>query len=173
MTKLGLLSDSHGRAETTQAAVEVLIDHGADILIHLGDVGTVQVLDALAVTDRHGGGQIESHLVFGNTDWDRLSLARYARDIGLHVHEPAGELEIDGYSVGFTHGHQPTVIQALLDRGFDYLLHGHTHLLSDSVQGMTRIINPGALFRARRYTAALLTPKDGTLEILEVASGVR
>ena len=34
--------------------------------------------------------------------------------------------------------------------------------------GDTRIINPGALFRARRYTACLLRPSIDSLEIIEI-----
>jgi predicted phosphodiesterase len=55
--------------------------------------------------------------------------------------------------------------QALRD-GADYLLHGHTHELRDERIGRTRMINPGALFRAARYTAALLDPRADRLEIL-------
>lgn len=173
MTTLGLLSDSHGRAVTTQAAVQLLIDHGAEVLIHLGDIGTAQVIDALVAVLPSTGQQIEAHLVFGNTDWDRRSLGQYALDLGLHVHEPAGVIGVDGCQIGFTHGHDPAVMRGLLDRRVDFLLHGHTHVPADHMQGVTRVVNPGALFRARRHTAALLRPGDGTLELVEVASVTR
>ena len=47
MPLIGLLSDSHGRAPTTQRGVDLLLDGGAELLLHLGDVGTVEVIDAL------------------------------------------------------------------------------------------------------------------------------
>jgi predicted phosphodiesterase len=50
----------------------------------------------------------------------------------------------------------------------DYLLHGHTHELRDERVGATRIINPGALHRAPRYTAAILDPKADDLTIIEI-----
>lgn len=173
MITLGLLSDSHGRAVTTHCAVQLLIEHGADVLIHLGDVGSAEVIDALAAVDPKTGRQIPAHVVFGNTDWDKHVLTRYAQDLGISVHEPAGLLTIDGCRIGFTHGHEPAVMQELLNSGVAYLLYGHTHLLSDELDGRTRMINPGALFRASRYTAALLRPMDGVCEVLEVASVVR
>ncbi len=150
--------------------MQQLLDHGADVLIHLGDVGTVQVLDALAVHHPTAGGQMPAHVVFGNTDWDHQALRRYALDLGIAVHEPAGLIEVDGMTVGFTHGHQPMVMQGLLDEAVTYLLHGHTHQPCDLMRGQTRVINPGALFRARRHTAAILTPQTGKLELIEIAS---
>ena len=40
--------------------------------------------------------------------------------------------------------------------GVAYLCHGHTHATRDERLGPTRVINPGALFRARRHTVAVL-----------------
>lgn len=173
VTTIGLLSDSHGRADTTEEAVQLLIEQGADLLIHLGDVGTEQVLDALAAIHPQTGQQIESHLVFGNTDWDHRALKRYAQSLGIVVHEPAGVIVCEGCRVGFTHGHQPAVMQGLVDQGVEYLLHGHTHVQADETRGATRVINPGALFRAQRFTVALLRPADGDLRVLDVSSVVR
>lgn len=173
MIKLGLLSDTHGRAEIARDAVEMLLDHGADILIHLGDVGTVAVIDALAAVRPGTHQPIESHLVFGNCDWESKPLAKYARGLGVTVHEPAGELLIDDKRVAFTHGHLHAVMDHAIGNRVDYLLHGHTHLQADDVVRQTRVINPGALFRASRHTVALLTPGTGELQVLEVASVVR
>ena len=173
MTTLGLLSDTHGRAGTARDGVELLLDHGADMLIHLGDVGSAEVIDALAATHPSTGQQIESHLVFGNCDWEAQSLTRYAQDLGVIVHDPAGEIEIDGKRLMFTHGHINSVMEHAIESGAEYLLHGHTHVLSDETIGQTRVINPGALFRAKRHTVALLTPASGHLQVYEVASVVR
>lgn len=170
MPKIGLLSDSHGRASTTHRAVGVLMDHGAEILLHLGDVGTVEVIDALAELDEQGQ-PIEAHLVFGNTDWDTGSLAKYAEELGIRVDHPAGRLTLDSGTVYFCHGHQPEVFKTGLREGARYLCHGHTHRTLDSVEGTTRVINPGALFRAQTYTVALLDTETDTLEFLTVDEG--
>ena len=170
---LGLLSDTHGRAEIARDAVELLLDHGADMLIHLGDVGSAEVIDALAATQASTGQQLEAHLVFGNCDWEAKTLTRYAQDLGVLVHDMAGEITIDGKRLVFTHGHINSFMEHAIENNADYLLHGHTHLQSDSVVGQTRVINPGALFRAQRHTVALLAPASGQCQVLEVASVVR
>ena len=53
--------------------------------------------------------------------------------------------------------------------GADYLLHGHTHETRDERVGRTRVVNPGALSRAARYTCALLDPRSDALRFLEIA----
>lgn len=173
MKKLGLLSDTHGHAETAREAVELLLDHGAEILIHLGDIGSVEVIDTLATIPPGHDKQIEAHVVFGNCDWQTKPLAKYARDLGVIEHGMSGELTTDGKRVVFTHGHLDTVMEQAIQSGADYLLHGHTHLQADDVIGKTRVINPGALFRASKHTVALLSPATGQLQVLEVASIMR
>jgi hypothetical protein len=37
--------------------------------------------------------------------------------------------------------------------------------------GRTRVLNPGALHRARRYTALLLDPRSGSAEWIDVVYG--
>ena len=143
------------------------------MLVHLGDIGTAEVIDALAVQSPDTGEQVEAHLVFGNCDWEAKALARYAHDLGVIVDGLVGELSIDDKRVVFTHGHESAVMDSAIASGADYLLHGHTHLQRDDLIGQTRVINPGALFRARRHTVALLTPVSGKLRVLEVASVVR
>lgn len=173
LIKLGLLSDTHGRAQIAREAVQLLLDHGADMLIHLGDIGSVEVIDALAATRPGQSEQVEAHLVFGNCDWQTQPLAQYARDLGVIEHGNAGELTVDSKRIVFTHGHLNTVMDQAIQSGADYLLHGHTHLQADDVVGQTRVINPGALFRASKYTAAVLTPASGECEVIEVASVLR
>jgi hypothetical protein len=173
LTTLGLLSDTHGRAQTAREAVELLLEQGADMLIHLGDIGSVEVIDALAVRSVGTDQQIEAHMVFGNCDWESDALARYARDLGVIEHGTGGELVVDGKRVVFTHGHIASILNGAIESGAEYLLHGHTHVQSDEIMCETRVINPGALFRARRHTVALLTPSSGELRVHEVASVAR
>ncbi len=157
MPKIGLLSDSHGRAATTRRAVAVLLQQGAEVLVHLGDVGTVEVIDALCVDHPKTGEQIEAHLVFGNTDWDIDSLAEYAHDLDVVVDHPVGRLLLDdGGKLVFCHGHEAAPMQQALADGVRYLCHGHTHAQADDRRGSTRVLNPGALFRASVYSVAVL-----------------
>lgn len=180
MPKIGLLSDSHGRAVTTRRAVDILLDAGAEVLIHLGDVGTVEVIDALCIDRLGTDRQIEAHLVFGNTDWDLASLSEYAGDLDVAVDHPVGRLKLDdaaaaGNATGidelvFCHGHETAPMQQALRDGVRYLCHGHTHTRGDDRQGQTRVINPGALFRASVYSVALLDTARDQLDYFEVES---
>ena len=157
---IGILSDSHGRDDTTRLAVARLIDAGAQSLVHLGDIGSVQVIDALIGHN--------ARIVFGNCDWDAAGLAEYARHVGVVVDDPMGCLEITGKSIAYTHGHRGDLVQQAIAQGVDYLLHGHTHEIRNERFGRTRVINPGALFRAARYTAALLDPAADHVQFIDV-----
>lgn len=157
---IGILSDSHGRADTTALAVAALKERGAEVLLHLGDIGHEKVINELVGCN--------ARIVFGNCDWDWQSLDRYAQLVGVGVDHPLGILEADGKRIAFTHGHLADVMNQVLENQVDYLLHGHTHEVSDQRHGKTRIINPGALFRAARYTAAVLDPLGDELIFLDI-----
>jgi putative phosphoesterase len=146
---VGLLSDTHDRADAAHAAVAILLRHGAEFFIHCGDVGDEHVLDALA---GH-----KAAFVFGNNDWDRRGLERYANDIGVTCLGSFGELELDGKRFAIHHGDDLSLSRRLVEKGvYDYILQGHTHVPSDERVGKVRLINPGALHRARPRTVAIL-----------------
>lgn len=178
MPKIGLLSDSHGRAATTRRAVEALLAVGAEVLIHLGDVGSLEVIDELIPVPPENGPAIGVRVVFGNVDWDRTAMARYAKDVGVTVDDPVGTLELplaagSAPSIGprrliFLHGDDAAAMTAALESRPAYLCHGHSHHPRDERSGATRLINPGALFRAQSYTVALLDTDTDTLTFLPV-----
>ena len=168
MPKIGLLSDSHGRAATTRRGVEALLQAGAQRLIHLGDVGTVEVIDALCVNRPGTDDQIPAHLVFGNTDWDLDALEEYAHDLDVQIDHPAGRLPVESGELAFCHGHESEPMQRSLADGVAYLCHGHTHRRADERSGATRIVNPGALFRAQAYSVALLDTATDELVFFDV-----
>jgi putative phosphoesterase len=158
---LGILSDTHGAANTALAAVNLLRSRGAGFLIHCGDIGGEAVLDLLAGEDVLA--------VWGNTDDSTGWLARYARQLGVAVYDGVAEIELAGKRFAVTHGDDARLVRAVLDRqSHDYLLLGHTHVASDSRVGRTRVINPGALYRAARRTVALLDVIADGLEFVEV-----
>jgi predicted phosphodiesterase len=152
----------------TAKAVALLVDHGADCLVHLGDVGSLEVIDQLLAKREGQDGIIPAHLVFGNVDWDADELAIYARELGIIVHRPMGKLELAGKKVWFAHGDNPDRVEQAIAQHVDYFCQGHTHTPADESVGSTRIINPGALFRAARYTVALLDVASGRLEWIDV-----
>jgi len=183
VTRIGLLSDSHGRAGITRRAVAALLSEGVDILLHLGDVGSTQVIDELVVDqpdtpgppDTPGspgspgcGERVPVRLVFGNSDWETAALGRYAQGLGVQVDHPAGRLALATGALVFCHGHDASVMDRALCEPARYLCHGHTHRASDSMMGQTRVINPGALCRAQRYTVAVLDTATDRLTFLDI-----
>ncbi len=59
-------------------------------------------------------------------------------------------------------------VRLLSEQKHDYLLQGHTHVRHDERIGKTRVINPGALHRAREKTVALLDTATDRLVFLPV-----
>ncbi|HZN65955.1 MAG TPA: YfcE family phosphodiesterase [Tepidisphaeraceae bacterium] len=159
---IGILSDTHDRADAMAAAMKLLRELGAAFYVHCGDVGAERVLDHLA--------GVPSAFVFGNTDWDRAALARYARSIGVACHDAFADLELGGKRIAVTHGDDYRLKQRILaEQRHDYLLQGHTHARADQRVGRTRLINPGALHRAKEKTVALLDTEADRLEFLVVS----
>lgn len=158
---VGILSDTHDRADAAMLGVAALREAGAQFLIHCGDVGSDHVLEHL--------GGVPAAFVFGNTDWDRRALQRSAGHLGVQCLGDAGELELDGKWFYVCHGDDFRAMRAALDaQRYDYLLHGHSHTRRDDRVGRTRIINPGALHRAREKTVAVLDIARDRLTFLPV-----
>jgi len=158
---LGILSDTHDRYEIMGAAVRTLKERGAAFFIHCGDVCTPNLLDHLA--------GLPSAFVWGNCDWDRLALQRYGQAIDVPCYGAIADLELDGKRVAVLHGDDRAKLDAVLKvQGHDYLFHGHTHVKRDERIRRTRVINPGALFRASEKTVALLDTEADVLEYLVI-----
>jgi len=157
---IGILSDTHGRVSITRNAIRTLVARGALHLIHCGDLDTQPVLDELV-------GHPAS-FVFGNNDYDRPTLRRYAESIGVNCLGSYGVIELAGKKIAVTHGDDHRVSSRLTSRGnepgYDYLFTGHTHVRHDNrLPTGPRWINPGALYRAQIKTVALLDLSTDTL----------
>jgi putative phosphoesterase len=150
ITRLGVLSDTHDRCDAAAAAVETLRAAGAQFLIHCGDVGGERILDLLA--------GFPAVFVWGNCDYDRAGLARYAADIGVDCRGNFAELTLGGVNIAVTHGDDAKLIRRATadDSPYQYLFVGHTHVSLDQRIGHVRIVNPGALQRTARKTVAIV-----------------
>lgn len=163
---VGVLSDTHGHADMAAAAVRVLRAHGAEYLIHCGDVG--DDADGQAVLDAMAG--TPGAFVFGNNDFDRADLARYGEGLGLRCLNEGGTIDLDGRRIAVTHGDVARTVARFTDpaAGVDFLFTGHSHLRHDRRAGRVRWINPGALFRASVKTVAVLDVTTGVMQSIEV-----
>ena len=147
--KIGVLSDSHGKAQRVKLAIEIFDREDASAVIHCGDVGGIPVFDELVGRN--------AHFVWGNTDVPDQATMAYLNSVGLPVPETVPlALEFAGKSFQVFHGHEPQFREALQNPTADYILHGHTHIARDERVGQCRVINPGALQRAREYTVATI-----------------
>ena len=158
---IGILSDSHGRHLPVRAAVSLFDSLGVSHIIHCGDVGGVEVFDELV------GRPLT--FVWGNTDYPAGGLLSYLHDVDLAV--PNGvpaRIDLDGKRFAVFHGHEPGFGAALDALDVDYIFHGHSHVARDDTIGGTRIINPGALHRARRKSVATLETATDTLTFHEL-----
>ncbi len=159
---IGILSDTHDRIDTMAAAMELLRQAGAQYFIHCGDVGGEGILDLLA--------GVPAAFVWGNTDFDRQTLAKYAENLGIKCCDEFGKLSFAGKRIVFTHGDHPELMRRAMQPGYcDYLLHGHTHIIRDERIGSLRIINPGALQRAATKTVGLLDVEKDILKHFTVS----
>lgn len=157
---IGLLSDTHGNLQTTQAALRALQQRSAEYLIHAGDICGEEILEQMAGTP--------GAFVFGNNDFDHGRYRRLAETLDLTCLEEGGTLTLDGKTIAVAHGDNGAIVRRLLASKPDLFIYGHTHVPLDTVENGVRCINPGALHRARPKTCAALDTATGQLELIEV-----
>jgi putative phosphoesterase len=158
---IGILSDTHDRVDAAAAAMKLLRGQNCEFFIHCGDVGNEGVLDCLA-------GE-RAAFVWGNNDFGEPDLVRYAERLGIQCLGRFGDMTLDGKRFAITHGDDVRLIKRLLaSQDYDYLLQGHTHMKTDRREGRTRLINPGALYRAAVKTVATLDTNRDELRFLTV-----
>ncbi|NOX58885.1 MAG: YfcE family phosphodiesterase [Planctomycetes bacterium] len=145
--KIGVMSDSHGSVERVKLALEIFDRNEASALIHCGDVGGIPVFDEWVGRD--------IRFVWGNTDVPDQATLAYLATVGLNAPKSIPlRLELGSKSIQVFHGHEPSFRTAVNNPTVDYIFHGHTHIARDERVGRCRIVNPGALQRAREYTVA-------------------
>ena len=158
---LGIISDTHDEKERTQDAVNLLCESGAEALIHCGDITRASILEICSV--------LPCWFVFGNHDADNVpELEQVAIDLGVTCLGWVGELELNGRLIAVAHGHMRYDIRRLLKSRPHYLLTGHSHFADDTLEGVVRRINPGALHRADEPTVGLLDLKEDRLELIAI-----
>ena len=158
---IGILSDTHDRADAMKAGLDALKTAGAEFYIHCGDIGGEGCIDLLA--------GLPAAFIFGNNDYDRAALARYAAALNVACYGNLADLELAGKRIAVHHGDDFRLKQRLIDaQQHDYLLQGHTHLRDDRRVGRTHLINPGALHRAREKTVATLDTESDEVKFVTV-----
>ena len=153
---IGILADSHGRDQRVRRAMTLFDRLGVEHVFHCGDVGGSEVFDQLV------GRQCT--FVWGNMDFPDDGLCAYLESVGINA--PAcvpTQRTVGGKRFAVFHGHEPGFDAAVSSLDVDYILHGHTHIARDERLGGKRVINPGALHRAKEKTVATLDTQSDTL----------
>lgn len=148
-----VLADTHAprrwRGCPPQVAAQLA---GADLILHAGDVCTVDVLDELATF-------APVRVVLGNND---------GPDVTAWGAPESVLLELDGVHVAMIHDSGPTAGRHRRMRrrfpGADLVLFGHSHMPFDENGDGLRLFNPGSPTDRRRQP-------HGTIGILEIGAG--
>jgi hypothetical protein len=107
--------------------------------------------------------------VLGNCDCDTPELRRAIDEFGGTLHEPFGNLEIDGCKLAWTHGDNHRLMRDVIESDyFDFVFYGHTHHAEQHRVGRTLVVNPGALHRAKIKTFMVLDLSTRQLESVPV-----
>ncbi|MHC5110498.1 MAG: metallophosphoesterase family protein [Planctomycetota bacterium] len=156
---IGILSDSHGHVQNVRAAIAILEDQKVDHFIHCGDVCGIDVFQQFV-------GKPFS-FVWGNCDiLDQATMA-FLETVGIAPPNGVPTVrQFNDKSIAIFHGHERQFENGRFDT--DYVCHGHTHLRRDERRGATRIINPGALYRANPRSVATLNLANDELVFHEV-----
>lgn len=155
--RIGIISDTHDRAEAVSEAVRLLGDANVELILHCGDIESPET--ALLFKP------IPTHFVYGNWDKDRAKLALAIRAAGGHSYDSFGAIELAGKRIAWVHSHERHKFYELEHCNyFDYVFYGHTHVREQHRTGRTLVANPGALFRANPKTCVVLDVETGELK---------
>jgi len=146
--RIGILSDTHGEAWTTQQAVRILESLDVELLIHCGDIGPPEMIPLFS--------SWPCHFVFGNMD-DACTLRDAIDSAGQTCYERFGHMKLAGRSIAFMHGDDHALLWQTIRSGkWDLVCHGHTHVAAESLEGRTLVVNPGAIQRTGRPSVAIV-----------------
>lgn len=156
---LAVVSDTHGHVPFTLDAIREIERRNVDLVLHCGDIGSASVAALFAGRP--------TRFVFGNVDRDEAGLRHAIRDAGVECDGDFGDLELAGRRIAYLHGHDEARLAEAIQSGeYDLVCHGHTHKQRWEAVGRTRVLNPGALFRATPHSIALVTLPELDVEFV-------
>lgn len=124
--KIGILSDTHKKEKRSQKVVDLLVDNGAEFLIHAGDVVKPEMLDQLVKSG------LRYVAVYGNND--------------AHLHEVHNRYNLVQEPHYFKLAKTKFKLMHLpffMSPDADIILYGHTHTFDCEYTNGTLFLNPG------------------------------
>ena len=160
--RIGIISDSHDNVWRLDEAIQHL--KTVDLVLHCGDLISPFMVHRLA----KGLDSIPVHIVWGNNDGDKLTVARIAQNYPTFtVHGEFAELEIDGFRIAANH--YPEIAKGLAHSGkYGLVCYGHDHIAHQEQIGGTILLNPGEVMGMNgRSTLAFFDLKMRRVEFIE------
>jgi putative phosphoesterase len=160
---IGVVSDTHGHVPYAREGIRILEPFKPTAVLHCGDIGSVEIVSLFAAWPMH--------FVFGNCDYGQTAreLRAAIEQAGQTCHGEFGQIELAGVRIALLHGdNSARLAQTITDQTFDLVCHGHTHMARNEQIGKTRVLNPGALFRATPHSVAIVDLPSLNVEILPI-----
>jgi putative phosphoesterase len=151
--RIAVVSDTHGHVANTNAAIGRIRGEGVQAVLHCGDIGSPAIIPLFS--------EWPTHFVFGNVDDDRESLAEAIRAAGQTCHNRFGAIRLGEVRIALLHSDDQSRFDDTIASGeFDLVCYGHTHVAEQHRVGQTVVLNPGALYRARPHSFAVVELPD-------------
>jgi len=126
--KIGIISDTHSKINKAKKALNMLLENGAEFIIHAGDIEMIETLDLLKNCGK------KYIAVYGNND---AHLVQYHNDYNL-VQEP---YYFKLANLKFKLMHLPFY----MNNDSDIIISGHTHKFHSEFKNNTLYLNPGEI----------------------------
>jgi len=125
--KVGILSDTHSKVGRAKKVIDLLVENGAQYLVHAGDICEVEVLEYMAEKS------LPYIAVYGNND---AHMVQHHRSFNL-VQEPH-LFKINEHKFKLMH-----LPYYLSPDDADIVIFGHTHTFECDYKSDTLFVNPG------------------------------
>ncbi|MFT5661774.1 MAG: putative phosphoesterase [Sulfurimonas sp.] len=124
--KIGVISDTHTKYNKAKKALEMLLENGAEFIVHCGDIVEVEILELL----KHCGKRYVG--VYGNND---AHLVSHHKNYNL-VQEPY-HFKLSDTTFKLMH------LPFYMTPDTEVVLFGHTHQFESEFNNGTLFLNPG------------------------------
>jgi putative phosphoesterase len=126
--KVAVMSDSHRKTSMMKDAIELLKSHGAQYIVHAGDLEIKENLELLKNSN------LIYTSVFGNNDYD---LIQYQNDYNINQEPYYFTIKKETFKLM----HIPSYMSA----DSNIVIYGHTHDFSHEYKNDTLYLNPGEI----------------------------
>ena len=152
MTKIAIVSDSHGRIDRLETLLSNLQKSGIKTVIHAGDFlveGVIEILKKFST--------LQIHIARGNCDVNEVSWEEVVNLPHVKAQEVL-KIQIEDTLIAVSHI-QGWAQNAYQTKDIDIFIHGHTHRRKIETKSHPIILNPGALTDDGAYLILSLPDK--------------